>query len=717
LYFAWLFWLSATVQAQDFQYSIDNGQVTITGYSGSGGEVAIPETIEDLPVTSIGDYAFTYSSLTSAAIPGSVTMIGNQAFSDCASLDSITVDPVNQAFSSLDGVLFDKNRGVLIQFPGGKSGSYTMPDSVVTIGTYAFLDCYNLTDVIIPESVTTLAESAFNGCSGLTGISIPDSVITIGTNAFLYCTGLTNIIIPNSVTTIGESVFWECTGLTNVTLGSGVATIGEAVFVDCNSLAAITVDPGNSAFSSLDGVLFDKGRGVLIQFPLGKNDNYTIPESVITIGTGAFSGCVLSGVTIGNNITSIGDYAFLLCANMTGITVGNSITNIGDSAFYACAGMTNIALPNSVITIGDDAFQECTALMSAIIPASVTSIGKGIFAGCTNLPGIRVDAGNPNYSGLDGVLFNKTRTTLIEYPSGQNGSYSVPASVTSIGENAFDSCVNLTSLIIDDSVSTIGRSAFSYCAGLTSVTFGKNVSSLGDYAFYNCASLASVTIPSGLTNIGDSVFAECASLASVTIPDSVTSIGEFAFGDCKSLTSVGIGIGVVKIGDFGFYGCTNLRSAYFMGDAPELSGEPFKGADRVTGYYRAGRTGWTATFAGRPAVLWMPEDDLDHDGITNMNEFLAGSDPSDAQSALAFEHAIRPDDLTEEDKTPLPPSQFALYFQSIPGKSYEVQFTGKLGSAWSKAGTIAAGRATQKRVVLDRPVVNGFYRLVLAAAQ
>ena len=320
--------------------------------------------------------------------------------------------------------------------------------SVTSIGESAFESCISLTSVTIPNSVTSIGENAFLGCSGLTSIDIPNSVTSIGRWAFYYCDGLTSVTIPNSVTSIGEGAFESCISLTSVTIPNSVTSIGYRTFYHCRSLTSINVASDNSNYCSVDGVLFNKDKTTLIQYPGGKQGAYTIP---------------------------------------------NSVTSIGYSAFFYCDGLTSIEIPNSV-----------------------TSIGRWAFYYCDGLTSINVASDNSNYCSVDGVLFNKDKTTLIQYPGGKQGSYTIPNSVTSIGDGAFDDCDGLTSVTIPNSFTCIGEDAFSYCDGLTSVTIPNSVTSIGEDAFGWCSGLTSVTIGNSVTSIGDGAFSECYGLTSVT---------------------------------------------------------------------------------------------------------------------------------------------------------------------------------------------------------
>jgi len=406
------------------------------------------------------------------------------------------------------------------------------------------------------------------------------SVTWITDSAFSGKTNLTSVLIPNSVTTIGSSAFQGCTGLTSVTIGSGVTSIGSLAFYDCKGLTSVTVDAANPNYSDVAGVLFNKNQTSLIQYPGGKTGSYTIPSSV----------------------TSIGPSAFSRCTGLTSVTIVSGVTNIGDSAFAACTGMTSATIPNSVTSIGNNAFAVCSGLTSVAIPNSVTTIGSLAFYDCKGLTSVTVDAANPNYSSMAGVLFNKNQTSLIQYPGGKTGSYTIPSSVTSIGPSAFYACSGLTSVTIGSGVTNIGDSAFAACTGMTSATIGNSVNSIGSNAFSGCSSLTSMSIPNSVTSIGSSAFQSCTGMTSATIGNSVNSIGSSAFQSCTGLTSATIGNSVNSIETSAFLTCPNLLSIYIKGNAPALGATVFTSNSKSNVYYRSGTTGWTSTYGGLSTV-------------------------------------------------------------------------------------------------------------------
>ena len=235
---------------------------------------------------------------------------------------------------------------------------------------------------------------------------------------------------------------------------------------------------------------------------------------------------------------------------------GKSVTSIGNYAFEYCENITSVTIPDSVTSIGFRVFSNCTSLTSITIPNSVTSISGEAFENCTSLTAINVASENSNYVSVNGVLYNKDKTTIICYPAGKkDNNYKIPDSVTEIDDYAFNGCISLSSVTIPNSVTSIGVYAFEYCASLKSITIPDSVPLVGPGAFSNCTNLTSVTIQNGVMYIGNEAFANCTSLTGITIPDSVTWIGRYSFDGCTSLTSITIPNSVTSIGKkaFGYY--------------------------------------------------------------------------------------------------------------------------------------------------------------------
>ena len=385
--------------------------------------------------------------------------------------------------------------------------------------------------VVINNGVTSIGYDAFYGCKGLTSVTIPNSVTSIGGSAFSDCTGLTSITIPNSVTSIGDYAFGDCTGLTSITIPNSVTSIGLCAFDGTawyDNQPDGLVYAGNVAYK-YKGIMPNDtsvkiNEGTVAITPaafLGCKGltSVTIPNSVTSIGKEAFYGCTgLTSVTIPNSVTSIGHYAFYETAwynnqpdglvyagnvaykykgtmpNNTSVTIKEGTVGIAGSAFYGCTGLTSIEIPNSVTSIGAHAFSGCTGLTSIEIPNSVTSIGAYAFSDCTGLTSINVAEDNLNYASIDGVLYSKDKKTLRVYPQGKTGSFTIPNSVTSIGDGAFDGCEGLTSVTIPNSVTSIGEDAFYGCTGLTSITIPNSVTSIGEWAFDGCKGLTSMTV-------------------------------------------------------------------------------------------------------------------------------------------------------------------------------------------------------------------------------
>lgn len=436
--------LGPALQAQ-FTYTNDNGAITITQYTGPGGDVVIPRTIDDLPVVGLGAQAFWYcTTVSNVAIPATVTNIGQQCFFGCAGLSAITVEDANPAYRSLEGILFDRSQTVLIRYPATRVGEYAVPEGVVRIGYGAFSGNPHLTRVTIPEGVTEIGTVAFESCTGLSNITVPESLTSIFTAAFQYCSSLIEVRLPKAVASIGTSAFYGCA-----------------------SLQAINVDALNSKYYSIDGVLLSATLNKLIQCPGGKRGAYSIPEGVWRLESGAFAGCGgLTSIAFPASLASPTASTFLGCTNLTAILV--------DGANASCSSVDGLLLnqPQTLLL-----YCPGGRTGTCLVPDTVTNVLSTAFADCPGLEAIQVGELNPALSSVDGVLFDKERTNLICFPKARAGVYSVPEGVSMIGDKAFYGCTGLTSLTLPAGVRIIGTQGFGYCDGLREVVFKGNAPS------------------------------------------------------------------------------------------------------------------------------------------------------------------------------------------------------------------------------------------------
>ena len=383
------------------------------------------------------------------------------------------------------------------------------------------------------------------------------------------------------VTSIPQSMFegWQ---ISSIIIPESVRSIGSSAFNGCVRLSSIDVP---DLITSVSNETFRDCVGLL---------SITIPESVTSIGQSAFYGCSsLTSITIPEGVYKIENNTFSGCSSLTSITIPESVTSIEAAAFSGCSSLTSISIPESVTSIGIHAFNGCSSLTSITIPESVTSIGIAAFFDCSSLTSITIPEGV--YKIESQTFFGCSSLTSISIPESvriiENDAFNgcssltniaIPESVTSIGSTAFRGCSSLTSITIPEGVYKIENHTFVNCCSLTSISIPESVTSIGNYAFIGCSSLTNITIPESVTSIGYSVFQNCSSLTNITIPESVTSIGQSAFYGCSSLTSITIPESLMGIGTDTFYGCSSLTSITIPESVGIIGSNAFYGCSSLT---------------------------------------------------------------------------------------------------------------------------------------
>ena len=527
-------------------------------------------------------------------IPANVTMIEEFVFYGCGNLTGIQVSAQNKSYTSdSSGVLYNKNKTVLMYAPGQLQGSYQIPASVTDIGPFAFYQCKNLSSITIPDSVSEIDSGAFKGCSGLVNMTLPKNVTYISWWLFADCTSLTNVTVSDNVTSIGSYAFKGCTKLTGFVIPENVTYLREQAFFGCTGLTSIRIPKGVTYISEYAFYGCDRLTSI------------DIPEGVKVIEEHAFASCdSLTGVIIPRSVTTIEKYAFYSCLNLRSIVISDGVAVLGDGAFGYNENLNTITFRGYPASISSYVFADVTA--TVYYPAenenwtAETMLDYGgsltwvpyeagyeiIIASGTcgdNLTWTLGDYGTLTISGTGSMydrniwynhansayFSNIVRNVIIEEGVTTIGDYAfdythlthitIPSSITSIGNSAFSGCESLSGITIPSSVTIIGSYAFSGCDSLTTVTIPDSVTSMGDAVFSSCENLSDVKLSKEITTIGDNMFFYCQKLSAIIVPDKVTSIGENAFYYCISLNRIAIPGSVTSIASDAFYSCYNLE--------------------------------------------------------------------------------------------------------------------------------------------------------------
>lgn len=515
-------------------YNNKNVAVIISCLDKKAQKITLPTKVmyegEEYEVMFIRDGAFEdCDNLTSIILPDSLRMISSSTFRGCydkikeiylpdnlllstsamdclSNLQRYLVSDKNKYHSAIDGVLFNKEKNMILRFPKGRGGAYSIPNGVSCIGGHAFKDCIKLTSIDIPGSVKSIGGYAFYECKGLSNINISDGVEKIELRAFDGVENCEKLYIPKSV-----------------------RDIGSYAFDHIEKLKEFIVSEDNMHYSSENGVLFNKNKTELIRCPQGKTDTYTIPNSVEYLTKGAFSSCSLDSINLPSNLEfrEIGRGVFMFCEKLSSISIPEGVIAIDNMAFLGCEKLVSVNLPNSLEIIGEESFAQCNSLEQIYIPANVREIDpiafysdnikkfivsednetysstddgmllnksktkllnipsakrvcyvpayiKEIVASGDLLDSFVVSEENENYSSIDGVLFDKMKKVLIKCPPKKAGCYTIPDSVCKISEYAFDHNSELKSITIPASVSSIEKQAIYFCEKLEAVNVSEN---------------------------------------------------------------------------------------------------------------------------------------------------------------------------------------------------------------------------------------------------
>jgi hypothetical protein len=587
-------------------------------------------------VTAMPNNAFSGCyNLDNLRIPKSVASIGKNAFFGCKAISAIQVDSANARFSSQEGVLFNKRQNILIMYPIGREGAYTLPATVDTVADYAFVGAKGLTDLLVPSSTKRINTYAFSKCTGLKTVRFLDETtsgnlpVSVDYMAFDSCSNIELISINRSFgTNQTTSPFRSLPKLDSVFIGRQANDLYDNFFTNCKALRTVVF-----------------------------GDETCMPGDSIAVGTNAFLGCTslrsmylnenifsynsnftyLDSIRFGPMVRSIGSGTFNNCDHLKYIKLPGTITQLGSGAFSNCDSLVQITLTDSIKEIGNNCFGNCLSLKSFRLPASINTIAYEMFTGCKNLETIQLNDAVTEFG--EGSFYNCSKLKNINWPKGlKKVGYSAFAgcrslttvelsnTVTTLEEEAFTNCSSLTNLTLSSGLSTILTNTFTNCTGLQKLILPNSITDLKDNSFLNCTGLKSIIvgensgttlntnltfevypftgcdsvtyieinrniwdnpysapfisfkqltdarINQGVTSLPSFVFEDCAKLKNLEILSSIQSIGHSAFAVCKSLEKVTLPKSVSSLSHYVFYQCSNIKHFWSLNPTPPSTG-------------------------------------------------------------------------------------------------------------------------------------------------
>ncbi len=493
-----------------FTYAAAQGVAAITGVmSEIGDTLTVPASIAGYKVVGIGENAFTQGMFTTVTMPNSVTTIGEKAFYMCRNMESITLSDNLTTIGDYAFYYCDHLKSLKI------------PDGVTEISEYMLYACLGLETLTLPKNLYEICDYGLYACESLKTLSIPDSVVGIANYAMYDCLGLTELTLPKSLRALGAYSLYKCTGLKTIKIPADVTSVGDGSFLDCTGIEKFTVDAANTTYCTKDGILYSKDMTEFVCFPRGRKEtSFSVPVGVTKISGEALSRTKIKTLKLPSTLREIGDYAFAELP-IVSIELPDKLTTIGGDVFCKCASLKSVVIPDGVTSIGAEAFNECSALESVTLSAGLTELGNfafsgcvrletislpplletlgdAVFVGCTSLKTIEVNKKNGWFTVVDGVLYNKNKTTLVCYPSGLDATvFTVPDTVATIAPYAFAVNHKLTAVTLSDGLTELGDRAFEYVTEIKTVLLPKSVGTLGAGVFAFCSSLEKIDVEKG----------------------------------------------------------------------------------------------------------------------------------------------------------------------------------------------------------------------------
>ena len=535
----------------NFTYIVEDNEVTIKAYKGNEAIVKIPSKIKRMPVTKIGISAFGCCyDVEEVIIPDSVTEIGDSAFGLCYNLKRINI-----------------------------------PEGMVKIDASAFRDCHNLENLQLPDSITEIGQYAFYGCKKFTNILLPPNITQIKESTYANCVGLTEIVIPERITQMGKYAFFCCTNLKKVTLPDGLKDIDDLAFdTSLNYIDDLTIYGYTNSYSEdyaqrlhfkfesigISTTRFlvtfkDYDGTVLSVQKVEKGCSAVAPERPTREGyTFEYWDKSFDNITESIEITAVyseNKFDYILYNDEITITkyleYGNDVTIPEKIGGYPVVGIAGLGQ---------------TLIETLYLPSTVRYISETVLVkDCIDLEEINVDSENQTFSSENGILYNKDKTAIVQYPRAKKGEeYVFLDSINKVNNYAFVYCGNLKRIIVNDEVTEIGTDAFSYCNNLTEIKLSKKINIISKNAFYNCISLESIDIPDGVSEIGMSCFGKCEKLKSIVLPESITSLGSNLFSECTNLESVVLPNNIEEMPQSIFAYCNSLNNVHFPDNLKKL---------------------------------------------------------------------------------------------------------------------------------------------------